>query len=222
MHPHPEALEMRSHTIGFLAVAALAGLGCARQASVESADTPSPEVRPTTAGTLPVGTTLHARLDDSLGTDRNKVGDRFTATVTTAVTAENGSTVVPAGATLHGTVTGLDDSDRVGENAYIRLDFESLSFGGRDYAFDADVVTTAVETKGDTRSETAKKAGIGAAAGAVLGAVIGDADLKNIVLGAAIGAAAGTVISLGSGDVEAVLPAGAELTLRSTELVSLR
>lgn len=211
---------MRLYAI--LATAALASAGCSRGATVESTSAPAPETRPTTSATLPEGTTLHARLDDSLGTDRNKAGDRFTATVTTAVTAENGATVVPAGAKLHGTITGLDDSDRAGDNAYIRLDFERLSFGGRDYAFDADVVATAVETKGDTRNETLKKAGIGAAAGAVLGAVVGDAELKNIALGAAIGAAAGTVISLGAGDVEAVLPAGSELTLRSTEQVSLR
>lgn len=213
---------MRTHTIAILGAVALATVGCARQSTVESGNAPAPETRPTTAATLPTGTTLHARLDDSLSTDRNKVGDRFSATVTTAVTAENGATVVPAGATLRGTITGLEDSDRVGENAYIRLDFETLSFGGREYAFDADVVATAVQTQGDTRSETVKKAGIGAAAGAVLGAVLGDAELKNIVLGAAIGAAAGTVISLGSGDADAVLPAGSELTLRSTELVSLR
>jgi hypothetical protein len=213
---------MRTHAIGLAVAAALASIGCARQATVESADTPAPAARPATAGELPVGTTLHARLDDSLGTDRNKAGDRFTATVTTAVTADNGATVVPAGATIHGTVTGLDASDRVGENAYIRLDFDRLSFGGRDYDFSADVVATNLETRGDTRRETVEKAGIGAAAGAVLGAVVGGVNLKNIVLGAAIGAAAGTVISLGAGDVEAVLPAGSELTLRSTEMVALR
>ena len=213
---------MRMHAIGAILAATLAGAGCARQATVESGGAPAPEARPTTGRSMPIGTTLHARLDDSLGTDRSKVGDRFTATVTTAVTADNGETVVPAGATVHGTITGLDNSDRAGDNAYIRLDFERLSFGGRDYAFDADVVATDLQTQGDSRNETIKKAGIGAAAGAVLGAVLGDADLKNIVLGAAIGAAAGTVISLGSGDVEAVLPAGSELTLRSTELVAIR
>lgn len=214
---------MRTHAIGVIVAATLVSAGCARQASVESGNAPMPEAaRPATARSLPIGTTLHARLDDSLGTDRNKAGDRFTATVTTAVIATNGETVVPAGATLHGTVTGLDNSDKVGENAYIRLDFETLSFGGRDYAFDAEIVATNLETQGDTRNETVKKAGIGAAAGAVLGAVVGGASLKNIVLGAAIGAAAGTVISLGAGDVEAVLPAGSELTLRSTELVTIR
>lgn len=212
---------MSTHTIGVLVAAALAGAGCARQASVETAET-QPAPIPATAASLPSGTTLHTRLDDSIGTDRNKVGDRFTATVTTAVTAQNGATVVPEGSVVHGTVTGLDDSDRVGENAYIRLDFETLTIRGRDYALDAEVVATDLETRGYSRSETLKRAGVGAAAGAVLGAVIGDADLKNIVLGAAIGAAAGTVISLGAGDVEAILPAGAELTLRTTELVSLR
>ncbi len=213
---------MKIHAIGVFAAAALAGAGCARQASVDTGSAPMPETRPATSGSMPIGTTLHVRLDDSLGTDRSQVGDRFTATVTSAVTANDGSTVVPAGAKVHGTVTGLDKSDRVGESAFIRLDFERLAFSGREYQFDADVVATDLETRGDTRSETVKKAGIGAAAGAVLGAVLGDADLKNIVLGAAIGAAAGTVISLGSGDVEAVLPAGSEMTLRSTELVSMR
>lgn len=213
---------MRMHAFGVLA-AVLASAACSRGATVEGYEAPTPAAEaPATAASLPEGSTIHARLDDSLGTDRNKVGDRFTATVTQAVTASNGATVVPVGAKVHGTVTGLEDSDRAGENAFIRLDFETLSINGRDYAFDAAVVETAVETQGDSRNETLKKAGIGAAAGAVLGAVIGDADLKNILAGAAIGAAAGTVISMGASDVEAVLPAGSELTLRSTEMVSLR
>ena len=214
---------MRMHAIGGLAIV-LVSAACSRGATVEGYEAPTPAATaaPATGASLPEGSTIQVRLDDSLGTDRNKAGDRFTATVSQAITATNGATVVPVGAKVHGTITGLDDSDRAGDNAYIRLDFDRLSIGGRDYAFDADVVATAVETRGDSRGETLEKAGIGAAAGAVLGAVVGDADLKNIVLGAAIGAAAGTVISLGSGDVEAVLPAGSEMTLRSTELVSLR
>ena len=212
---------LRTHAM-ILGAAVLTSAACSRGATVESTQTPAPAERPATAATLPEGTNLQVRLDDSLGTDRNSAGDRFTATVTTPVTAQNGATVVPTGSTVHGTVTGLDKSDRVGDNAYIRLDFDRLTIDGRDYSFDADVVATAVQTQGDTRNETLQKAGMGAAAGAVLGAVVGDVNLKDIVLGAAIGAAAGTVISLGAGDVEAVLPAGSELTLRSTELVSLR
>ena len=213
---------MRMHAITALAL--LGAAACSRGATVEGYEAPAPAAAeaPTTAASLPEGSTIHARLDDSIGTDRNKVGDRFTATVTQAVTAQNGATVVPVGAKVHGTVTGLEDSDRAGENAFIRLDFETLSINGRDYAFDADVVATAVETEGDSRNETLKKAGIGAAAGAVLGAVLSDGDLSKILGGAAIGAAAGSVISLGTGDVEAVLPAGSTMTLQATSTVALR
>jgi hypothetical protein len=56
----------------------------------------------------------------------------------------------------------------------------------------------------------------------VLGAVLGDADLKNILTGAALGAAAGTAISLGAGDVEGTLPVGTVFTIQSTQQVSLR
>ena len=73
----------------------------------------------------------------------------------------------------------------------------------------------------DSRNETLKKAGIGAAAGAVLGAVIGGGDVSKILGGAAIGAAAGTVISLGTGEVDAVLPAGSKMTLQTTQQVTL-
>ena len=85
------------------------------------------------------------------------------------------------------------------------------------------MTTTALETRGqDTRSETLKKAGIGAAAGAVLGAVLSGGELDKILVGGALGAAAGTVISLGTGDVEGVLPAGTRMTLQTTRTVALR
>jgi hypothetical protein len=55
----------------------------------------------------------------------------------------------------------------------------------------------------------------------VLGAVIGGGDVSKILGGAAIGAAAGTVISLGMGEVDAVLPAGSKMTLQTTQQVTL-
>ena len=82
------------------------------------------------------------------------------------------------------------------------------------------LTATNLQTEGgDSRNETLKKAGIGAAAGAVLGAVIGGGDVSKILGGAAIGAAAGTVISLGAGEVDAVLPAGSRMTLQTTQQI---
>ena len=178
---------------------------------------------PASANTLPSGTMLTARLEQSLGTKSSKVGDKFTATTTKAVVAQNGQTVIPAGATVHGHVTGLHSPTVTGEQAVIRLDFDSLTISGRNYPFEASINSVATEgrTTGST-SATVRSAAAGGAAGAVLGAVISGGDLDKIVAGGLLGAAAGTVISLGRGDVEAVLPAGSTLTVQSTETVALR
>jgi hypothetical protein len=166
---------------------------------------------------------LEVRLNQTLGTKVSKVGDTFTATVQKPVHAQNGELVVPEGATVEGRVTALDDSDHAGDRALIRLDFDRLSFNGQRYDLDAAITRAATQQSGrDSRDETLRKAGIGAVAGGVLGAIIGDAELKDIAIGAAVGAAAGTLISLGTGDVEAALPAGTPMTLRVTQTVALR
>lgn len=214
---------MRSpHWIAGLVVGVLF-TGCARQATVESAGDVAISASPADARSLPSGTTVDVTLDQEIGTKSSKVGDTFTATVTNAIVAQNGATAVPAGSKVQGKVTGLDNSDRVGEPAAIKIDFEQIVIGGTSHPFSAKVTATNLETRGgDTRSETLKKAGVGAAAGAVLGAVLSGGDIDKILLGGAIGAAAGTVISLGVGDVEGVLPAGTKMQLQTTRTVALR
>jgi hypothetical protein len=210
-------------TIPAALVAGLMLVGCARQTRVESAGDVELSATPVDAYTLPGGTTVEVRLDQEIGTKVSKVGDSFTATVENAVVAQNGATVVPAGSKVHGKVTGVDNSDRVGDAAVIKIDFERLTLNGRDYPFNAKVTATNLQSRGgDTRNETLKKAGIGAAAGAVLGAVLSGGDLDKILLGGALGAAAGTAISLGMGETEAVLPSGTQMTLQTTQSVSLR
>jgi hypothetical protein len=196
--------------------------GCARQATVESPGDVDISVSPADARSLPSGTNLSVTLDQEIGTKSSKVGDTFSATVRDRVVATNGQTVIPAGAKVYGKVTGLDNSDRVGEAAAIKIDFERIEANGRSNPFYAKVTATNLQTRGaDTRDETLKKAGVGAAAGAVLGAILSGGDLDKILIGGALGAAAGTVISLGMGDVEGVLPAGTAMTLQTTRTVAL-
>lgn len=197
--------------------------GCARQATVESTGDVAISSSPADTRSLPSGTNVEVRLDQEIGTKSSKVGDNFTASVVNPIVATNGATAVPAGSKVYGKVTGLDNSDRVGEPAAIKIDFERIDVNGVSNPFYAKVVATNLETRGaDTRSETLKKAGIGAAAGAVLGAIVSGGDLDKILLGGALGAAAGTVISLGMGDVEGVLPAGTTMKLQTTRTVALR
>ena len=213
---------MRKGTFTMLALAALSGTAaCARTTTVESAGEVA-TTTPVTANSLPTGAVVTVTLDQAVGTKTSKVGDTFSATVVDAIVASNGQTVVPAGSKVYGKVTGLQDSDNVGQKAAIRLDFERININGVERPFEANITQTNLQTqKEETRDETLKKAGIGAAAGAVLGAVIGGGDISKILGGAAIGAAAGTVISLGGGDVEAVLPAGSRMTLQTTQQVTL-
>ena len=213
---------MRKGTFTMLALAALGATGaCARTTSVESGGDVA-TTTPVTANSLPTGAVVAVTLDQAVGTKTSKVGDTFSATVVDAIVASNGQTVVPAGSKVYGKVTGLQDSDNVGQKAAIRLDFERININGVERPFEANITQTNLQTQNEeSRSETLKKAGIGAAAGAVLGAVIGGGDISKILGGAAIGAAAGTVISLGGGDVEAVLPAGSRMTLQTTQQVTL-
>jgi hypothetical protein len=209
--------------ISVATLAAMSLMACARQSRVESSgDVDMPSI-PVNANSLPSGSTLEVRLDNEIGTKASKNGDEFVATVTTPVTAQNGQTVVPSGARVYGKVTGVHSSSRAGDQAAIGLAFERLEMRGQTYPFTAKVTTTNLETRGgDSRSQTIKKAGIGAAAGAAIGAILSGGDLDKILLGGALGAAAGTVISLGTGDVEGVLPAGTRMTLRTTQTVALR
>ncbi|HEX6941261.1 MAG TPA: hypothetical protein VF158_17830 [Longimicrobiales bacterium] len=203
-----------------IAAGLLLALGACRSAEVVSERPVGAQPAPATADAIPAGTLLQVELNQSIGTERNRVGDRFTATVTRPLVAQNGQVVVPEGALVHGVITGLDDSDHLGDQAAIRVDFQRITFQGRSYPFSAEVVDTDVETKRD--GEAAVTGAVtGAIAGAALGAVIGG-ELRDILIGGALGAGAGTIISLGIGDVEAELPAGTDMALRTTRSISLR
>jgi hypothetical protein len=55
------------------------------------------------------GTEIHAALDTPLSSKTAKPGDRFTATVSDAVRANNGAVVIPAGARVEGEVAESED-----------------------------------------------------------------------------------------------------------------
>jgi hypothetical protein len=196
---------------------------CARSPRVETANgevaTP---VTPANARTLPAGAMMDLTLDQQLGTRTSHTGDQFSATVATAVIAQNGRTAIPSGARVWGHVSGVTAANNATETAALVLDFDSLTFGARTYPYKANIVATNLQKQGASTSETVKSAAIGAAAGAVLGAVLSGADRDKILLGGGLGAVAGTAISLGKGGENAVLPAGSHLSVQTTQTVALR
>lgn len=210
--------------VGALSLLALSALGCARQVRVESVSTGAlaPVVMPVSSRMLPTGTDLYVELDHRIGTRESRVGDMFSATVRHAVYAQNGARVVPAGAKVYGRVATLDDSDYPGEVVRVGLDFNRLVFGGRSYPFDAVISQTEIQTSQERRGLSERVILIAAAIGGVLGAVITGGDIGGILGGAAIGGATGAVYTYARGDIEAALPAGSRMTLRTTQPVVLR
>lgn len=208
--------------LALVGAAAAAMVGCARQVDVVSAGEVASTV-PVNANSLPAGTTINARLNQALSTERSKVGDTFTLTVANDVTAQNGAVVVPAGATIRGYVRAVDDSDNPTDKALLQLQFDRLSFGGRNFDFDASVQSVAtVEDRNKSTGEVLKRTATGAAIGAAIGAILSGVELDAIIKGGVVGAAAGTVIGLGTGDVDHVIPEGTTMTIRSTRTVAIR
>jgi hypothetical protein len=201
--------------------------GCAtsqRATTVESGGdvVPSTTVVPADNRTIPVGVNLMTTLDQALGTNISKAGDRFTATVSQTLYASDGSIVVPAGAKIDGSVTALDASSNATDPALIRLDFNAIRFNGRSYPFAAAIVQSSPEKTNTTSSaDQTKRIVIGGAVGAAIGGLLGKGDLKKIVIGGTVGAAVGSIVSLGT-EVNATLPAGSSMTVQATQTTMLR
>jgi hypothetical protein len=200
-------------------VTLLLACGC-RQANVTSGPATAAQVQaPLPRGDyVPASTVLNVQLDQTLGTEHSQVGDRFTGSVSDELRAADGSVVVPRGAVVTGVVSQLQKSHRVGQQAAIGLAFQTIAIGGRPLPLAADVVETKVETDREA-GDVAKGAGGGALAGGVLGAILGGGS--GALKGGLIGAAGGTLIGLGAGDVEAKLPAGTSMTIRTTQPIDL-
>ena len=166
--------------------------------------------------TIPTGTTLPLSLTSSMASDTSAVEDPVTAELTRAVSID-GREVLPAGATLAGNVTQVDDSDRVKGRAMIAFRFTSLQTGGEQYNVQTAALTHVAPA---TKGEDATKIGIGAGAGAVIGGLLGGGD--GAAKGAAIGGGAGTGVVLATKGKEMRLAPGADVTSRLTAPVTVR
>lgn len=183
-----------------------------------SAPAPEPAQEPSRPRTVtlsaPAGTTFSVRLNEEVSTRSHALGESFTATLSEPLIASNGTTLIPAGATVRGQVTESRKSGRAGEDAYIGITFTSVSYDGNTYPIDASTVNVPSKlVSRDSNVEKVAKVGGGAAIGAIVGRVIGGGT-KGTIAGAAVGAAAGTAVAMGTADVDRVIPSGSQVTVR--------
>lgn len=155
---------------------------------------------------LPVGTRLHVRLDQDLGSKISRPGDNFGATIAEDVIV-NGQSVVPRGARAEGTVIDAKPLGHFKGGAVLELRLERVHTNWGSYPVSTSSIERAEKGKG---KRTAAFAGGGGAFGAIVGGLAGGG--KGALIGGLAGAGAGTAGSALTGNHEIFLPAETLLT----------
>jgi len=164
------------------------------------------------ARTLPIGTEIHAALDDSISSRSDSAGRTITAQITESVTGAGGKILIPAGSTVRLTVTRLASAKSKGSQGSLALKVDGIEVGGQLQNVQADVraVPRELRSRGVTSGDAAK-VGVGAVGGAVLGRVLGG-NSKGAVIGGVVGAAGGAVVASQTATRDVVVKAKTPVT----------
>jgi hypothetical protein len=187
-------------------------------APVERAPEAAPAAAPA-AGVIGAGTRVGMTMNDRTCTSA-LVGDKFTATVSSATVGTNGA-VIPAGATVVLEVTSVERADPV-EASRIHFHVRAIDVNGQTYPGEGEVATLSqMETERISGGSDRTKVVGGAVAGAVLGRILGKST-RATVIGAAAGAAAGTAAPKRSENTQACLASGSSLQLTLSREIVMR
>ena len=147
--------------------------------------------------TLVSGTSIEARIQDSLSSRHNKAGETLRATVSADVKDAYGQVAIPAGSAVELRIAQLEAATNKSQaDGKIALVVTSVTVRGQTYQVSSPVnsVPHQLVGRGVTVGEV-EKAGGGAVIGAVAGRVIGG-NTKGAIIGGAVGAAAGTAAAV--------------------------
>ena len=147
---------------------------------------PPPPARKPNFVTIPAGTLVTVRLDQTLSSEQSQAGDTFRATLDAPLIVD-GLVIAERGARAEGKVSKVDQSGRVRGLAELALVLTSVrSSDGQTIRFDTDSFVRQAE---NSKKEDAAKVGAAAGIGAAIGAIAGGG--KGAAIGAAIGGASG-------------------------------
>jgi hypothetical protein len=178
---------------------------------------------------LPAGTAVKVKLENTLATFSNKNGDPFSGRVTEAV-VRDGKTVIPIGATVQGRVTKINEPRRIAGKPTIGIFPETVVLpNGERYMLNAVMVDTSLRHGTDVNDEGQFKGaghdgkdlteiGFGTGGGMLVGGLIGGG--KGTLIGGTIGSTATVAHWLGKRR-SAVLPAGTELVMELSRPMAL-
>jgi len=178
---------------------------------------------------LPAGTALKVKLENTLSTFSNKPGDPFSGRVTEAVVLD-GKTMIPIGATVQGRVTKITEPRRIAGKPTIGIFPETVVLpNGERYMLNATLVDTSLRAGTDVNDEGQFKGaghdgkdlteiGMGTGGAMLVGGLIGGG--KGMLIGGTVAATVTVAHCLGK-HRSAVLPAGTELVMELSRPMAL-
>ena len=161
--------------------------------------------------TVPAGTVLNVRLQNSVSSASASPGQSFDAVLDEPLVV-NGKTVAPRGAAVTGRVVEAKSSGRLHDSGYIRLTLASIAIDGKA----TPVETSTLFAKGSNHNKrNAALIGGGAGAGALIGGLAGGG--KGALIGGLVGAGAGTGGAYATGKKDVAFGAERRLSFRLTQ-----
>jgi hypothetical protein len=201
-HRRVEVLAMKARLFVMLAV------------TLSAAGMTAAEVRD---ATVPAGTVLRVRLENSVGSDISRVEAPVHARLMNPIVV-GGRTVVPAGSAVTGSVTQAIRSGKVRGRARLGMRFHSLEPAGDSERYRISTNTWSRVAPG-TKKKDAATIAIPATGGAIVGGIVG--GKKGAAIGAAAGGGGGTAVVLSTRGKEVRLGRGAVVLVRLTEPLTL-
>jgi len=167
---------------------------------------------------VPVGTDLKIRINDTLSSKDNRVGDRFTATVIDPSRFDE--------AKIYGHISSIQKSGKVKGRTSMNLAFDSVElrdgrrgvlhgYVTRVYGDDAGKADNEGGIESGSRTkQTVKRTGIGAGVGAIIGGIAGGG--KGAAIGLIVGGAGGAGSLAVKGSKELKIESGTEMLIHVT------
>ena len=166
--------------------------------------------------TIPEGTMLEVKLDGTLNSASSHAGDTFTAELVEPIMVD-GQVAIPAGSTLHGTVSAVTPAKRGAGKASMTLDFTRLDMPGGQ---SREIMASLSQQTASKKKRNAAIIGGSAAGGALLGRIIGK-DTKGAVVGSLVGGAIGTGVVMSKEGQQVNLPEGTLLDVQLNQSIQV-
>jgi hypothetical protein len=152
--------------------------------------------------TIPAGTSLAIRVDQSLSVKTSRAGDRFTGEVVDPIMDGQGGTLVPKGARVGGVVDASHRRGRFKGASVLELRLTSMRLNGHEYPLET---RDFAERKNGKGKRTAAMIGGGSGLGMLIGGVASGG--AGLLWGGLAGAGAGTAGAAFTGNRDLVIPA---------------